>query len=324
VTRRQTTTVVLALALLAGCGGGDTKQQSTTSKPATPTTTPAVARTERSTPKRPAPAAKAVGIGDQGEAVFSAPLFRALGIDKARRVVPWDVMQVSSEQKLTDTWLTAARKAGVEPFISFGASRRAPTRLPSVAQFRAAFLAFHKRWPQVRVYAPWNEINHKSQPTAEHPDRAAAFYDVVRDNCSRCTVLAADVLDQAGFARYLARFRRAVHGPTPQLWGLHNYSDTNRFRTRGTRSMLRAVPGEIWVTETGGVAKFGRSFPFDLKRQARATRFTFHLLNLSSRIRRLYVYNWAGAPPGARFDAGLTNADGSPRPAYRTLQRELK
>ena len=56
----------------------------------------------------------------------------------------------------------------------------------------------------------------------------------------------------------------------------------------------------------------------------RATAYTFHLLDLSSRIRRLYVYNWAGAPPGARFDAGLTNADGSPRPAYRTLERELR
>ena len=68
------------------------------------------------------------------------------------------------------------------------------------------------------------------------------------------------MLDQAGFATYLARFRAAVRGPTPQLWGLHNYSDTNRFRTSGTLSMLRSVPGDIWVTETGGVAKFAQSY----------------------------------------------------------------
>ena len=132
------------------------------------------------------------------------------------------------------------------------------------------------------------------------------------------------MLDQAGFPQYLARFRKAVRGPAPELWGLHNYSDTNRFRARGTRKMLHSVPGEIWVTETGGVAKFGRDFPFDLKRQARATAYTFHLLDLSPRIRRLYVYNWAGAPPGARFDAGLTNVDGSARPAYKTLERALR
>ncbi|TMM01489.1 MAG: hypothetical protein E6G10_12940 [Actinobacteria bacterium] len=328
--RRSLTTAAAAAILLAGCGGSDNEKPSATNapapkKPAPPATTPAAAPKPKPkpAPKRHAPPAKAIGIGDQGAAMFGAPLFRSLRIDKARRVVPWDVMQIRSEVQLTDAWLAAARRAGVEAFISFGASRRNPAKLPSVAQFRAAFQAFRKRYPQVRVYSPWNEVNHKSQPTADRPERAAAYYEVVRDSCRNCTVVAADVLDQQGFTRYLARFRRATSGPTPHLWGLHNYSDTNRFRTRGTRAMLRAVPGQIWVTETGGVARFGRSFPFDLRRQARATAYTFKLLKLSPRIRRLYVYNWAGAPPGARFDAGLTNADGSPRPAYRTLEREL-
>jgi hypothetical protein len=310
--KRPLVTAVAALVLLAGCGGGDDKTTGTTAPQARPA------------PERPAPPEKAVGIGDQGAAFFGAPLFRALNIDKARRVVPWDAMNLPDERKLTDQWLAGAREAGVEPFITFGASRVKPATLPSVAQFRAAFAAFRKRYPQVRAYAPWNEINHKSQPTADHPDRAAAYYEVVRDACPRCTVVAADVLDQEGFPRYVARFRRALTGPTPELWGLHNYSDTNRFRTRGTRRMLRAVPGEIWVTETGGVARFGRSFPFDLERQARATAYTFKLLELSPRIRRLYLYNWTGSPAGARFDAGVTNADGSPRPAYATLKRELR
>jgi hypothetical protein len=323
---RRTVTLAAAI-LLAGCGGGDNEKPASTTpaapkRPEAPATTPAPPKPE--TPrKRHAAPAKAIGIGDQGAAMFDAPLFRALRVDKARRVVPWDAMQVRSEVQLTDAWLTAARRAQVEPFISFGASRRKPAQLPTVAQFRSAFLAFRKRYPQVRVYSPWNEVNHKSQPTAGHPDRAAAFYEVVRANCRGCTVVAADVLDQEGFTRYLARFRRAAGDPAPQLWGLHNYSDTNRFRTRGTRAMLGAVPGEIWVTETGGVARFGRSFPFDLRRQARATAYTFKLLKLSPRIRRLYVYNWTGAAPGARFDAGLTNVNGSARPAYRTLEREL-
>jgi hypothetical protein len=292
-----------ALALLAGCGGGGGGKTAATT---------------------PAPPEKAVGIGDQGAAFFAAPLFRSLKVDKARKVVPWDAMKLPDERTLTDQWLAGAKKAGVEPFVTFGASRVKPKTLPTVAQFRAAFQAFRKRYPDVRAYAPWNEINHKSQPTAEHPDRAAAYYEVVREGCPDCTVVAADVLDQAGFPGYLKRFRAALKGGTPRLWGLHNYSDTNRFRTRGTRQMLRAVPGEIWVTETGGVARFGRSFPFDLQRQARATTYTFKLLDLSSRIRRLYLYNWTGSPPGARFDAGLTNADGSPRPAYDTLKRQLR
>jgi hypothetical protein len=300
-----------ALAFFAGCGGSDEK-------------TTATSQTQKTTPTTKAPSEKAVGIGDQGFAFFVAPLFRSLKIDKARKVVPWDAMKLPDETELTDQWLAAAKKAGVEPLITFGASRVKPKTLPTVAQFRQAFDAFRKRYPEVKAYAPWNEINHASQPTADHPERAAAYYDVVRDACPDCTVLAADVLDQAGMPGYVKRFRAAVQGKPPQLWGLHNYSDTNRFRTKGTREMLRAVPGEIWVTETGGVASFGRSFPFDLKRQARALAYTFKLLDLSPRIRRLYLYNWTGSPAGARFDAGLTNADGSPRPAYATLKRELR
>ena len=321
--RRPAMTAAAALVLLGGCGGGD---EQTTSTATTSTAKKEGGRVVvgRPAPQRTAPTEKAIGIGDQNPGVFASPLFRALDITKARRVVPWDVMQLRAEQRLTDQWLAEAKKAGVEPFISFSASRRRPKQLPTRRQFRSAFLAFRKRYPQVRVYAPWNEANHKSQPTAKHPDRAAAFYEVARSSCRGCTIVAADVLDQAGFERYLARFRRAVHGPKPQVWGFHNYSDTNRFRTKGTRSMLRSVKGEIWVTETGGVASFGRSFPYDLNRQARATAYTFKLLKLSPRIRRLYIYNWVGAPQGARFDAGLTNPDGSPRPSYRTLERELK
>jgi hypothetical protein len=43
----------------------------------------------------------------------------------------------------------------------------------------------------------------------------------------------------------------------------------------------------------------------------------FKLAKISSRITRLYIYQWTGAPAGStRFDAGLTDAAGTPRPAY--------
>jgi hypothetical protein len=41
-------------------------------------------------------------------------------------------------------------------------------------------------------------------------------------------------------------------------------------------------------------------------------------------IDRLYSYNWTGAPRGARFDAGLTRADGSLRPGYTVFRSELR
>src|SRR6058998_2643087 len=103
--RTATTAAVACLTLLAGCGGGNQKPATTPAqKPQPPATTPAPPQ-RHPAPSRPAPPPKAIGLGDQGAAMFNAPLFRALHIAKARRVVPWDVMQIRSEIQLTDAWL---------------------------------------------------------------------------------------------------------------------------------------------------------------------------------------------------------------------------
>jgi hypothetical protein len=44
----------------------------------------------------------------------------------------------------------------------------------------------------------------------------------------------------------------------------------------------------------------------------------------TSGVQRVYVYNWTGAGCAARFDAGLTNPDGSVRPGYTYLRRALR
>ena len=204
----------------------------------------------------------AIGIGEQQAAMFVDKRFRDLGIDKARLVASYDTTSVRFEREIVDNWLAEARKAGIEPFITFGHSRVHPKRLPSVREFRAAFRAFQRRYPAVRVYAPWNEINHASQPTSRSPRRAAAYYNVVKAECPRCTVLAGDVLDQAGMGRYLKAYRRHLDGE-PKIWGLHNYADTNRFRDTGLKELLAAVTGDVWLTETGGLVSFGRNFPPD-------------------------------------------------------------
>src|SRR5437762_1852880 len=113
---RRTASIAVALVLLAGCGGGGgsaTTQTTTAPKQANPVPQPATTPKPKPTPRKAPPAAKAVGIGDQGTAYFAAPLFQQLGIDKARRVVPWDAMSLPSERALTDQWLAAARTAGV-------------------------------------------------------------------------------------------------------------------------------------------------------------------------------------------------------------------
>ena len=270
----------------------------------------------------PAADGLAVGIGEQGAAMFADERFRDLEIDRARLIVPYDAARRRIERALADQWLSEAERAGVEPFVTFGHSRADPKKLPSVAEFRAAFRAFQRLHPDVRVYAPWNEINHASQPTARAPARAAQYYNVLKAECTRCTVLAGDVLDQAGMTRYVKRYRRHLDG-RPAIWGLHNYADTNRFRSSGLRELFAAVTGDVWLTETGGIVKFGRSFPRDEKRAGRAVAHAFALARENPRVKRIYLYNWTAARPADRFDSGLVGTDGTPRPGYDALRDAL-
>lgn len=300
---------VLAAFVLSACGGGDTRATSTTGTAAAP--------------GQPAPAGPAVGIGEQGLAMFGDPRFKSLGVNKARLVTSYDTVRVRFERDIVDQWLAAAAAAGVEPFITFGHSRVHPKRLPSVAEFRKDFRAFRTRWPAVTLFAPWNEINHSTQPTSTAPARAAEYYNVVTEECPDCTVLAGDVLDQAGMGRYLAQYRRALKG-TPKIWGLHNYADSNRFRDTGLRELLATVPGDVWLTETGGIVKFGRNFPRDEQRAARAVSFALSLARTHERVKRIYIYNWTGSKPADRFDSGLIGADGKARPGYERLKAGLK
>ncbi|MEA2154341.1 MAG: hypothetical protein QOE11_481 [Solirubrobacteraceae bacterium] len=314
---------LLATLVLGACGGGGGGSGSTAA-PAAPAA-PATPAAPAAPAPAPAPTAAqlTIGIGEQGFQMFTDKRFEALGIKKARLVTAYDAVNVRFERDIDDAWLARAQAAGVEPFITFGHSRVHPDRLPSVAEFRAAFRAFRKRYPQVTIYAPWNEINHASQPTSRNPERAAEYYNVVRSECSACTVLAGDVLDQPGMVAYLQRYRSRLAG-TPRIWGLHNYSDTNRFRDTGVRALLGAVKGDVWLTETGGLVHFGKSFPQDEQRAARAVTFAIRQARKSRRIKRIYLYNWTGSKPTDRFDSGLIGPDGRARPGYERLRAALK
>jgi hypothetical protein len=298
--------VTLALAPgLAACGGGDGDDADL----------PGIA--SRSATARPA-----IGIGEQLSAMFKDKRFTDLGIRNVRLVTAYDTANVGFERDLVTVWLEGVRRTNSEAFVTFGHSRVNPKRLPSVAEYRAAFRAFRRRFPEVLVFAPWNEINHRDEPTSRSPRRAAQYFNVMQEECPECTILAGDVLDQAGMVRYLRRYQRHLDGE-PKIWGLHNYGDTNRFRTTGLRDMLATVEGEVWLTETGGIVKFGRSFPRDERRAARAVAYAIEQARDTERVTRLYLYNWTGADPKARFDSGLIAADGTSRPAYEVLRKAV-
>ena len=103
---------------------------------------------------------------------------------------------------------------------------------------------------------------------------------------------------------------------------LHNYSDINRFRSTGTKAIIKALGcKQIWLTEAGGIYKFA-SFKASESRQLKATKYMFKLARANKRIKRLYVYTWFGGVT-SRFDAGLV-AGGKARKAYGEVRKRVK
>src|SRR4051794_1401789 len=326
------------LVLVAGCGGSGEKSTTTPSYRTQPPVAQAVgppdpgaqAAAGVSSGARAASSGPYVGISDQDPDTFKDPRFRALGMRYARLITPWN--SIFAEPARLDVWLQAARAAGIEPMVAFNHSRsdqcpKKPCVLPSVGQYTHAFRAFYAKYPWVRTYQPWNEANHQSQPTGKNPKRAAQYYNVVRSRCHGCTITAADVLDATNLKRWLGTFKRYAKGK-PRLWGLHNYTDTNRFRSTGTKTMLKLVKGQLWLTETGGIVAFTTSggkvaLKHDEKRARRAIDYLFRLARTSRRITRVYVYQWRKTQSGDRFDAGLVAPDEAPRLSLYALRRQL-
>jgi Glycosyl hydrolase catalytic core len=291
----------------------------------------------------PAEARYRLGIGEEKPEMFANPAWHSLRLKHVRYLVPWDWQR--SEQAAVAAFMTVARTHGQQVLVTFTARRGcydgrryslAPVcRAPSARAYRRAVRAFDDAYPWVRTYSAWNEVNHVSQPTFRSPRLAVRYYAVLRRmaRLRHFRVMAADVLDTSNLRRYLRAFLRRAPG-RPRLWGLHNYQDVNRRTSADTRAMLRLVRGRVWLTETGGVVKFGESgqFPYSESRAAKRTRWMFRLADrydrrrraLQSIIARLYVYRWFGEPPGAHFDAGLVNPDGTPRRAYSVVAEHAR
>ena len=289
----------------------------------------------------PASAAYRVGLSEQSAGVFADGAWQQLKLKRMRYIVPWDVLKHPDQAALADQYLQAARANKQDILLTFTAaqgcfvngkySKKKACRPPSSTAYKQQFLAFKRKYPFIKSYSVWNEINHVSQPTSNSPKRAAGYYNAVRNSCKGCKIMAADVLDQTNLVSYLRQFQRFVKG-NPRLWGLHNYKDVNRNRSTGLRGILRTVPGEVWLTETGGIVKLQPQFRFSTSRAATATKFLFRLANQfdskrrgnRSKMTRVYVYRWFGEPANSRFDAGLTDVNGKPRPAFSTFSRVAK
>jgi hypothetical protein len=289
----------------------------------------------------PAQANFRVGMADQFGSMYDNPLFQSLKVKRVRYLVPWDWYKHKGQNAEVVGYMARARLAKADLLVHFTArrgcydngrySKRKVCRAPSVKTFTSAFKRFKKAYPWVKTYGVWNEANHPSQPTVRNPRLAAKYFLALRKNCGGCSIVALDVLDTKNMQSYVAAFRRNSQNKA-RIYGLHNYGDVNRHRSTGTRQLLAVAPGQVWLTETGGILKFGSDYPRNANRQARATKYMFKLAStydtrkrgLRGRITRLYNYQWTGAPRSARFDAGLVNVDGTARKAYTVFKRQAK
>ena len=271
-----------------------------------------------------------IGIADQKAEAFADERLGALGLGYTRRSVAWDALGSDWQVAELDAWVEAARDAGLEPLITFARSRVGSRRhVPPTPQgYLDAFRRFRKRYPHIRVFSAWNEANHCGEGTCRRPDLVARYFNALRRNCTGCKVLAADLLDQPNMVRWVRDFRRAARFE-PRYWGLHNYVSLNRFDASRTEQLLRAVKGEVWLTETGGLVARRNASTIRLRQgkahAARVTRFLFdRVARLSPRITRIYVYHWSSSSTKDTWDSALVGPDDRRRPALAVLERVLR
>jgi hypothetical protein len=267
-----------------------------------------------------------IGISEQKVGVWTDPRFEQLQIKQVRLLVYYDLV-IQRDFRRYDRWMKNARARGAEVLLTINHHSRVNTRLPSNAQYRRVVRILRKRYPWVRTWAAWNEANHPKQPTYDRPRRAAQYYNILRKDCHGCRIVAADVLDGSNMVPWVKKFRKVAK--KPRIWGLHNYGDSNHFRPMGataTKKLLRAVPGEVWLTEAGGIVRFGSSFRGGTRGEARAARAvkrTFRVARISPRIKRVYLYHWDADRIFYTWDSAFVAANGRARPALDVLRREL-
>ena len=286
-----------------------------------------------------------LGVSDQQAATFTNPLFAPLKFKAARYITPYDVMDEPGRQgRSCDAWIGAARAAHQKILVSFEHSHAAARAREGASVGRRV----HEGAQEVQ--AGLSRRSRRSRPGT----RSTAATHARRRVQGQPTSL------QQG-----AQARRAVlHGRAQGLHGLEVHdrrrstSSTSRTSTRrsatcsrscATRSRTRrssastttrtrtasrpparsacwrALSGKVWLTETGGIVKLGRSFPSSTTRAAKALGCMFTLAKSNPRIQRLYVYQFN---PAADRRRALRRRPDQPRqlqaPGLRRRQEPRK
>lgn len=287
-------------------------------------------------PKAHAASTYLTGIGNETAQMFKDPLYDQLHTKIVRYIAPYDAVSHVASLNKAIGFIQAAEIQHEQVLVAFYHSEYTPTKLPSVATYQRDVQKFVKLFPHVRQYQSWDEANRGNiahvlaSPSA---GASARYYQALLRVCKGCNVIGLDVLDANNISPtldYIAEFKREVrHLRTimPSIWGLHNYSDINRLESWRTSDLVRALGGQVWLTETGGLVQFGGAFPnrngSGLTRAAKVLKYMFAVAGQHAKIKRLYIYDWTGGTSSTRFDAGLTNYREQPRAGYLVVCKAL-
>ncbi len=276
------------------------------------------------------------GVGDEHASMFSQPIYQRLHTKIVRYIAPYDAVRHAASLNYAITFIRAAEEDHEQVLVAFYHSEYTPTVMPSVSSYQHDVEKFVRRFPHVRQYQSWDESNRGnvrgafSSPSAV---AAARYYQALLRVCKGCNVIGLDVLDAENIGptlNYISEFKSEIghlHTLMPSIWGLHNYSDINRLQSWRTHALVRALGGQVWLTETGGIVKFANAFSnvhgSGLRRAAKVIKYMFAVAGAISQIKRLYIYDWTGGTTRTRFDAGLTNSRNQPREGYVAVCRAL-
>ncbi|MBJ7473386.1 MAG: hypothetical protein JHD16_18910 [Solirubrobacteraceae bacterium] len=285
----------------------------------------------------PASGAAMIGMGDQNVRMFDDVRFTSLTkVKVVRYIAPWDVENDPVAKAKAEAWIAAAKSKGYLIHFTFNYGVAKPLVNPTPAAYVAAtkpFVARHRS--TVESWGVFNEVNRglaAGRFTTPNAKLAAKLFLAFRSQvCVGCKVVAIDLLDGVNVKptlTYLRTFMRAVGKNRPKIVGFHNYSDTNRNSMTRTAALVKAVgkAPKVWITETGGLYKFGRDgsgFLPDAKRQANSVRQVFKIAKKFPRIERTIFYNFYGPGedrPDDIFDAGLISGVDTIRPAYTVFK----
>jgi hypothetical protein len=288
-------------------------------------------------PRAHAAASYLTGIGDESVEMFGNPLWEQLHTKIVRYIAPYDAVAHSYSLDKARLFIREAEAHHQQVLVAFYHSEYSPLTLPSVAQYQRDVQKFVKRFPHVHQYQAWDEANRGYIPhylASPSAPTAAKYYQALIRVCHGCTVIGLDVLDAQNIGptlTYISEFKHEIgrlRTIMPKIWGLHNYSDINRLESSRTRELTRALGGQVWLTETGGIVQFGGAFTnrrgSGLTRAAKVLKYMFAVAASQPQVKRLYIYDWTGGNASTRFDAGLMSAHDQPRAGYIVVCKQLR